>query len=563
MFTFFDNTLEGETKTELPKWGGLRKMPQIIQNTSNSLNTIDSSSSKIFDEPSYTEGVIGLRETYIIQTTKTIPTNKGRSYQISQPSGKGDKIYPVYSDQFENKDNTMIYKLNQEEQTVFGNSATALDSMSQTAKEIHTKLEPINTVLSKAEVKIKQFDDLISTYYNKMGNTVVTSQDKVSKYLLLAFQYLNGFFIVASGAVLLFLILIAITKAKCFKFFTHILWNLIMLISGLCFMIGSILGILSLVSYELIPVVNYLMSKEYLQSPESIFVNFGDTPIYLDICLNSDGDLSKVFGFEESEETTTVLNNLYEVTLKIQVVKNTLVNLGPDSIVVPYILKSISQWENSIRLTLISDLYAQEIAKAEGEMSKCKVPYIFVIPEEKCEVPNCEQINRNSKFDFNCDLAKVILKNIQQSVVENQDKLGQAKELINEAHSIYRQLLINIINKVNETGEMTELLLDTLSPLIGDKSTFTDILNCAFFKHDIIVFLNQFGVKLSQDSQLIALTCLICSSCSFFGVLFFISAVNYLTQKRKSRKPKNYEVQINMNECVQSPNALLLIKTQS
>ena len=79
---------------------------------------------------------------------------------------------------------------------------------------------------------------------------------------------------------------------------------LLVIISGL---IRVLLIVISQLCKDLIPIFNQIFSEKYLNSDKSLFPKVTNAASYLDICLNQDGDLSKILNLKD-----TSINELNE-----------------------------------------------------------------------------------------------------------------------------------------------------------------------------------------------------------------------------------------------------------
>ena len=59
---------------------------------------------------------------------------------------------------------------------------------------------------------------------------------------------------------------------------------------------GAFIGIISSIGKNMAPVIDYIMSPEYMNLPDSLFGSGGGAVDKLDICRNRDGNLTNSLG---------------------------------------------------------------------------------------------------------------------------------------------------------------------------------------------------------------------------------------------------------------------------
>ena len=91
-----------------------------------------------------------------------------------------------------------------------------------------------------------------------------------------------------------------------FKFFTHLLWNILALLMIVTFLVGFLFSFVGTIGEDVMNVISFVVSEENLgrngTGGEGILVGkLGDAKSYLDRCVNGDGKIEKEIGLNENQ----------------------------------------------------------------------------------------------------------------------------------------------------------------------------------------------------------------------------------------------------------------------
>ena len=342
---FFGEVLNGEDKTELPRWAGIKGINNLLDNLvdtitdlkdssfdtlSNGISNIETKKStfrtkmeeagnSFFDPPNsntyksvYSKDYSGQGITnYPLEDTYVLDLVKQFGKKVGEEDGK-DK-YP---------EQTSLWFWNEEFSIVAGNAdeylATAHDGFNEILNESFdtvisglkdgsTNLDKLTKPFTDAE---KEIGDILSDYaghidkYGKMGVKIVFSVLMVMNIAL---------------AVLIILIYMFSGKScvdccffRCiFKSCTHILWNILALMMILAFLIGSILGLIGRIGGDMMSLVTYIMSEENFNSTTPLLLDeLDEANKYIQTCIHGDGDISKDLNLGDSLNAFDDINNV-------------------------------------------------------------------------------------------------------------------------------------------------------------------------------------------------------------------------------------------------------------
>jgi hypothetical protein len=125
--------------------------------------------------------------------------------------------------------------------------------------------------------------------------------------LLYILDIIHYTFILLSLLIILILSIYIHKKNQGLKIILHLFWNILLLLVIISGLIGVLLIVISQLCKDLIPIFNQIFSEKYLNSDKSLFPKVTNAASYLDICLNQDGDLSKILNLKD-----TSINELNE-----------------------------------------------------------------------------------------------------------------------------------------------------------------------------------------------------------------------------------------------------------
>ena len=298
MLRFVNDITEGQTTSKSTyKWSGIdginnliTKLKTLTSNLATKITDLDDKFNQI-NEPS------GHFDDYKLEL-QTIYNNLITRYIDSVNLIEGsEKLIPIYIKNYgpENEANTILNLAKNEIETI---------------KDI---LEETNNNV-KSSFGNSEFSNTLTTAQNNLQN-LIQSIDKINNDFITPLYKKNNnlkkngkklfksFFIICTLLNLLFIVLNVCFFCECFpsiecifKFLIHIIWNCLALVMVISFLLSGIFSIISVLSKDVVSVVNFSLSSNNLNSENpKIIKNFGDGKEYLDICINGNHNLMNSF----------------------------------------------------------------------------------------------------------------------------------------------------------------------------------------------------------------------------------------------------------------------------
>ena len=326
---FISEILDGETKNNLPKWGGVSEIINVFDRT---VMQIDQMSS---DDDSLTNAQTKLAS-YQAEVEAFINKLKEACEDIS-----GEPSYEY------NGDNNYIFDMAKNFGIESDNSFTK-DSyaekwiqeleISEDVEEYYNKLgliirSTINEKMKNAESIFEDIGNGIEQLKDNLGKKILDYSDKIDNIGNIILKLIFSFLLIISLFLESFLILLLLSASRqcncqccenCLKIIIHIFWNILALLSILMFIIGGIIYTLSIISNDFFLAISYLISSRNLLAPSPRI--FDESGPYLDICINGNGDILEKLGLNTDftnldswrKASNKIDNLLNKITTKTQ-----------------------------------------------------------------------------------------------------------------------------------------------------------------------------------------------------------------------------------------------------
>ena len=326
---FISEILDGETKNNLPKWGGVSEIINVFDRT---VMQIDQMSS---DDDSLTNAQTKLAS-YQAEVEAFINKLKEACEDIS-----GEHSYEY------NGDNNYIFDMAKNFGIESDNSFTK-DSyaekwiqeleISEDVEEYYNKLgliirSTINEKMKNAESIFEDIGNGIEQLKDNLGKKILDYSDKIDNIGNIILKLIFSFLLIISLFLESFLILLLLSASRqcncqccenCLKIIIHIFWNILALLSILMFIIGGIIYTLSIISNDFFLAISYLISSRNLLAPSPRI--FDESGPYLDICINGNGDILEKLGLNTDftnldswrKASNKIDNLLNKITTKTQ-----------------------------------------------------------------------------------------------------------------------------------------------------------------------------------------------------------------------------------------------------
>ena len=318
---FISEILDGETKNNLPKWGGVSEIINVFDRT---VMQIDQMSS---DDDTLTNAQTKLAS-YQAEVEAFINKLKEACEDIS-----GEDSYEY------NGDNNYIFDMAKNFGNHISDNSFTKDSyaekwiqeleISEDVEEYYNKLgliirSTINEKMKNAESIFEDIGNGIEQLKDNLGKKILDYSDKIDNIGNIILKLIFSFLLIISLFLESFLILLLLSASRqcncqccenCLKIIIHIFWNILALLSILMFIIGGIIYTLSIISNDFFLAISYLISSRNLLAPSPRI--FDESGPYLDVCINGDGDILEELGLNTDftnldswRKTSNKLDNL-------------------------------------------------------------------------------------------------------------------------------------------------------------------------------------------------------------------------------------------------------------
>ena len=346
MLRFFEQVLEGETKQTTPRWPGIDGIGLIIDDINGEINNLKTGTLEALN-----------REITYIETNKTEFREKmkdsgnifynGEHYieeysnQYNMEIGVGEakrnlngryvldliKFFGTRVEGDEEKytpENSVLDLWHQEYKIVSENADSSLGEAQDTFTTVtDEKSGDIIELLNDGKNSLNEIKDSFNDIKSEIEDILVNYSDLIDQYGRLGIKLVFGVLGLMNVALAVFVLFICIfsgnvcTNCCCcrciFKFFTHLLWNILALLTFVTFMVGFIFSLIGTIGYDVMSVLSYVLSEDNLgPNGDNIIVNqLGDSKKYLDECINGNGKILDLLGIDPSQADS--LNNVTSI----------------------------------------------------------------------------------------------------------------------------------------------------------------------------------------------------------------------------------------------------------
>ena len=526
IINFIEHMKNGEEKTEFPKWIGTNNIVSTLNSLSAPIATIKSDYSGVFNGNDYNNVVNGYTsykgEIENIQTNLYVGVN-GLS---------GSKVYPLFTSKFKNDNGEYSKLIIEEFNSVIKNGYDNIEGLKNAGATISDPNSGLDTTLHGYSQTFSDMEQTISNVGDPAIDNILKVRDKAFDLFLLAFKILYGVFLALAIALITLLSLYVWLKFTFLKIPTHIFWNVAMLICFLTLLIGSLLGIVTYIFNAISPVMTYLLSKEYLEYPSSLFSQTGDSAKYVDICLNGNGDLSTALGVGSSPAADLEKFDFYSKGIQAAAASTpdhctsyeTIMEQF-DAIEEDLSIATDSTYGNDNIQAVIDSLNTLTLSCSEYyTTSSCKAGYI----------PNATNGNKCLIFKVGTSVPVP-----HTSCSTSATTINQKIDYINSISSLFstqkiklatlstecNTLVTNMKIVYEQTDAMTKAMSSATSGAVGSDSKLFSMFNCNYLPHDLIQFINQFHNKFVPACKDVGISAVVGSIFSYVAVYFLLRAL--------------------------------------
>ncbi len=564
----YDHFISGDECSEKPVWNGINEINHLINQTEDQLNYIDNYTQTVINNSNDTNVPTFVYEIEPYESVNPYPDYE-REYN-----------YNVYFAYYLDLDE---YKNKIEQDRIFLQKGfEILQNLSDLANKIQTDKTIISESLNNS---IKQLNDINNTFSDLSNNIlddIYDYQRKYNKYSNLFYLGTFGILFICSILILISLMLFTICECQCPRYIFHFTYFFNMLFILIILIFGIIFGLISLIGKDSVGVMEEIISESNLNKTSDAVVLKGNGTKYLNVCFNSNGNLSSVLDLKLNNNGIDVLNQLYHyksiVDDSIIVYQKYDVSSLNDTLDDEYKFYYEPQNDNkSIKEVL--DKFREYTDKKYTKNKKVTFSHFWVTNEKFCEVDSikknpdghldeaanycfmfnstseCLQIYNDIIFDNGKNLCK-IWEDYKISINGFIEKYEQKFSVItNITRKYYNELdgsKGTIVSGLKDSLNMIEPIYNIYNDLLSDDNDdIFSVLNCRFLKRDSRIFFDVLGNDLSKDSEFIEIFILVSCICSSLGIFFgliIILRAKMNEENKKQIKLKNSIKKENLTE---------------
>ena len=522
LISFFEHALNGDESETLPRWGGTNNIQVAFQSTSNSLTTIGSKYDSVYVTSSRYNRIKNTYKFANPPDTVSVKISALNTYVDNELSSLTYK--PSFYSEFTD---TIIGAINNDYQEYCLGPSGIIISLENPLQEI-CQSPTISDTLNSSSGSFSSIGSVMDKASNTIADNFVNLQSKISDFILLGFRVIFGFYIGVSIGSAGLLVGYAFFEIKILKILNHLFWNLSLIFIFLAMLIGGILGIVGEIGSQVSPVINFIFSPDYMNSPDSILGGDDKTGGFINTCLNGNGDLSGEMNANTTD--TQKLNEVYQLSQNIKQLDEKMSSISQSPAIEKAYSKIQNYYDNFGSLTATDGKTFQEIMQYTKD--NCGSSFATDIGVTSCDSSN------SATCKLYCDLLDNSKEFITHLLSTTSYELSDLKSEMNGA-------ITEIKAQTTATRELTSSLTDALGPILGESGGFFDIFNCGFIKYDIIDFCDQFSNIFSSTSKSIAISCAITSLFSFVSIFFTVSTMSRFTKfktKPQAGEPTKIEL---------------------
>ena len=535
----------------MPKWIGVENVVATVNELSKPLDIVDEEYDTAYGENSVFQ---------TIEQNKMTPyKNKFEAntiYNDGAVTKNGQKIYPLHLQGFKDKNSKDYIAINTEYQTSIQGGYSVCQELQPVAKQIQEEKAAIFLELDNYQKQFLELEQSVSTTGGQLVDNVMKIRDKAFDLFLLAFKILYGIFVAFSAGLMGLLTLYALIKCFLFKLPVHILWNVVMIVTILTLIIGSLMGILGFIFGTVSPVLTELLSPEYLTSPNSLFGTVGNAPKYIDTCLNGDGDLARDLNVSGSvAEPLAQFNklantiNTYLSTLTSKSIVYQTIEIQLEAYLTNLETVTDSTYGNDQVSTVISEINAKTDNSVCGKtdyytVNECKEGYTEATTFQSSGT-NCYKI-QNLPLGFapdysSCSSNNQKIKDQIKYLIDIADSIKKTQNNVTALKTECNAIYADLNTMFRSIGKMTNSIATVLNGNLSPDSNLFDMFNCNFLASDLITFVDQFNNHFAKSCRDIGISCLVGCFLSYIGVYILLRAMYHYSPDAKKKAEKEKE----------------------
>ena len=319
MYRVLSETVEGESKTILPKWQGIREIKSILFDLFNEVvDTSNTFTNDYDDVKSMLELSQNEFNTSLYNDIYGLDDN-GIGVTGPDSSNSFSNVIPEYALYYGPKESTgtMLYKINNEYTSLTSPIIELIDEtynrISFIYGEFLRELEYADYKIDDLQINLIDFEEFWESFDELLYEMKNNKKKIIIQFIIVM--------VLCLGMIALYIINfinICSNSKKALSIITTIFWNLLYLLSFLLLFQGSLLGMFAIFIKDCSTLSNYVVSSENLDRGEPRFFKNEISIDYFNTCINGNGNIKELFFTEDFMEHLNQLNSISD-TLNSQI----------------------------------------------------------------------------------------------------------------------------------------------------------------------------------------------------------------------------------------------------
>ena len=534
LFQIYRTVLYGDQKQSNPKWPGTIKIKEILNIIINVVENLNLHKSilvqqEIQENSNYFQEL--LHNSYLLFANRVLP--------YPEPEMNTEHFIPNYIDDygpFEQTGKDLYYVHNEyiklQEHNMF----------------LNNYLELIGNIIERKEVMIEilnyskfQVDELTKTFEalsEKILEHWLIVQNYFNIYGKIILLCINSIISLLSFFGTCFLVIYSLcNNCEKMKYIINVTWIMLSILTIIIFAIGIILGSLSVITVDLVGIVNYAFSQENLigdVNNKTILFEKGKASEYINICINSDGDLTNAFRLNKDDPNVILLQNLY--TSLGQLERN-LVLLSENNLisVTKRLYNKYDEYKDNP-----GDVHSSFTTQLNKLNDLLNGVQFWVVKEEECiEKENCFSLKNNySTYILVKNSYEIITirKTLQEFLFKHIELLNDLQANNIEMENILVDIRKQLISQLGQSLDIITVMYWKISPYISNEQLFSPF-NCEFLKGNVKMFYQQIENECSDTIKHFAWYLIIIGTTNSINVIFNLLVIFKFQKLKKPQTP--------------------------
>ena len=602
LLKFVGQVLDGETKTELPRWAGIQGINSILSNLTGEINQM--STTTLGNLNTKMDNITEQKGTFISAMTDSPSQFKvdnvvnpyKKSYACSSLYAVGDYTLDLVYNWGHFDTDTQSFQptsstlgMWEEEYKEVANTADGYLTQAQT--DFTTILgNQVGDLIRNLQDGTKKLDEIKSSFNSIEGgisDLILDNYEMIDTYGRLGFKIVFGSFGLLNIILALLMLLICLCSGKScacccgcccrciFKCCTHLIWNILALLMIVIFLVGVLLSLIGQIGSDAMSIISYLVSEDNLGvngtiGGDNILVDqLGDSKQYLDKCINGDGKITDLLGLGDKLDS---FNDLNETEYRINTTRD---EFNERKTFVTYtIYKTLFEDEASL---------SREISLLPNSPSLSSVPLEFgaILEEMNSEIDDSVLTRRDkwkigssetadcsasgSNYEFNplkCspyergwvtsassnikERAKILSDILEMLEIGKGSSSYSYMIVLDDLKEKYNNFLDSYIDALEFFGAQIRRITIKTKEFSGDGDLFSFI-RCNFIGYNLKIILKYLKSALGTNIKTVGI-CLLVVGCSLIlsisSTILLIVIINISLKENEEEKKKENEEKI-------------------